>query len=89
MHSPKMAAKKTNPAPPTMSASEMVQRSSSGVVQLTVKVDPRVVDELDGLIDEARHQTGLPATRTDVLRLALVRGISSLRVDYLTRKRGG
>lgn len=50
-------------------------------VQLTVKVDPRIVERADALVDHVAKDTGIAATRADVLRIAIVRGLQAIERD--------
>jgi hypothetical protein len=50
----------------------------SNPVQLTVKVDPPVVTRVDKLIPSLSKLRGVSASRADVLREALLRGLASL-----------
>ena len=46
--------------------------------QITVRVDSRMVDRADELLDFVSEETGRVAVRADVWREALVRGLKEL-----------
>lgn len=50
-------------------------------VQITVRVDPRLVERADALIDFVAKASGRPATRADAWREALVRGLLALEAE--------
>ena len=60
-------------------ASDMKSRDMKATpIQLTVKVDPPVVTRVDKLIPTLAKLRGVTASRADVLREALLRGLTSL-----------
>jgi len=48
------------------------------MIQITVKVDPRIIARAEELRDVVTNETGLSATLADVYRIALIRGLQSL-----------
>jgi hypothetical protein len=49
--------------------------------QLKVRVSRRILRRADRLAQRVSEQLGLPATRTDVLRQALLRGLALLEAE--------
>lgn len=47
-------------------------------VKVTVRLSPNVIARLDALIETVAEKTGLAASRSDVLREALMSGIRTL-----------
>lgn len=52
--------------------------SDRRTAQLTVRMSTRVLRRVDGLARYVGDRLGMPATRTDVLREALMRGLEIL-----------
>jgi hypothetical protein len=49
--------------------------------QITVRVDPALIQRADALIDSLTERNGLPAARADVYRLALIKGMRDLELE--------
>ena len=58
-------------------------------VQLSVRVDARVVPRADALLDRVSELIGHPARRADVLREALLLGLAELELRRDSPPRGG
>ena len=54
-------------------------------IQTTMRMDPSMLDRADRLIDSFTKRYGKRATRTDVLREALAKGLRALELDELGR----
>lgn len=50
-------------------------------VQITVRVDPALLDRADTLRDSVTARNGIPAARADVWREALVKGLAVLEAE--------
>lgn len=50
--------------------------------QVSIRLDPNVLADADALRAWQTERTGLPATRVDVLRAALVRGLRAMKREY-------
>jgi hypothetical protein len=72
-----MSATKRKRKPMTATATPATPAAPS--IQITIRLDPAVLDDADVLIPALTERTGLPATRVDVLRAALVRGLRAMK----------
>jgi metal-responsive CopG/Arc/MetJ family transcriptional regulator len=50
-------------------------------MQITIRIDPNLLDRADALIPYVTGQHGLPAARSDVWREALRRGLRELEQE--------
>jgi hypothetical protein len=54
------------------------RKIDSELAQLTIRVSVRVAMRAEALIEHVGRSLGIPATRTDVVREALLRGLDAL-----------
>jgi hypothetical protein len=57
-------------------------RAAQDLTQVTIKIPSDWVEEFDALA-EVMAQPGTKMTRTDAMRIALHRGLESLRVEHV------
>ena len=58
--------------------SGMAKSQTEGSQQITVRVDGRLIDRAERLIDFVTEETGRTSTRADVFREAMLRGLRAL-----------
>lgn len=61
------------PKPPTI--------TPAGSMQITIRIDPDLVERADALRRYVTGQHGLPAARSDVWREALARGLREMELE--------
>lgn len=50
--------------------------------QITVRVDTRLIERADELIEHVTDLTGNPATRADVWRQVIIKGLAALEREH-------
>jgi hypothetical protein len=56
-------------------------RIDAETAQLTIRVSRRVAMRAEALIEQVGRELGIPATRTDVIREAILRGLDVLEAE--------
>jgi hypothetical protein len=63
-------------------------RIDAETTQLTIRVSRRVAMRAEALIELVGRDLGIPATRTDVIREAILRGLDVLEAEAAAQGRG-